>query len=169
MKIKLAPSIQEGIHEAEIIKCKIEDNGKILKVTFKLGNGTSLPKSYYISTEGGLAALTVLVKTCLGDIQDFEPEGLIGCRARIVLKREDIKGNIYNNIKKVMPFLDNEISDNSGGFEEDSEAEDMDDDFELEEESDDSDDSGELEDFDINDDFVEGDAISQPQSRRRRR
>jgi hypothetical protein len=163
MKIKLRPTPPEGITGAKIIK--VEPNKEYLRVVYELENGSILSKRYDYHDERGIVALSILVRICLGDVEEFDPEDLIGCRVKLELKKEDKHGIVYTNVKKVLPYDD----------EDEDELEETDDDDELEDADEIDSDESDSEDDDIdNDDSDEesddDDSFEQPvhQTRRRR-
>lgn len=146
MKIKLTPATPEGIVGAKIID--VEHAKDCLKVANQLENGSILTNRYYYKDERGRAALSVLVRTCLGDVEEFEPEDLVDCRVKLELKKEAKGGVVYTNVKKVFPFDDeDELEEVDEGDElEDSDDFDSDelnieDGFSEDDESDEDDDS----------------------------
>ena len=167
MKIKLRPTPPEGITGAKIIK--VEPNKEYLRVVYELENGSILSKRYDYHDERGIVALSILVRICLGDVEEFDPEDLNGCRVKLELKKEDKHGIVYTNVKKVLPY-DDEDED-----EDEDELEETDDDDELEDADEiDSDESDSEDDDSDNDDSDEesddDDSFEQPvhQTRRRR-
>jgi len=160
MKIKLRPTPPEGITGAKIIK--VEPNKEYLRVVYELENGSILSKRYDYHDERGIVALSILVRICLGDVEEFDPEDLNGCRVKLELKKEDKHGIVYTNVKKVLPYDDDD--------EDEDELEETDDDDELEDSDELDSDELDSEDDDSDEESDDDDSFEQPvhQTRRRR-